>query len=255
MSLQIDLSGKLALVTGGADGIGRGIAEVLIQAGASVLINDINAERGQSIADLLGAQFFHADIADEHSLIDMAAKIRALYDDIHILVNNAGIAMFAGIADTEGDDWDRLLDVDLRGVYAVTKTFLAMLETARSASVINIASVHARMTVPTMTAYAAAKGGVVSMTRSLAQELGPRGIRVNAISPGFVQTPLFQSWLDGEPNPEVSLERVLGTIPTGYIAEVQEIGALVAFLSSDYGRSINGANYVIDGGLTTRLMH
>lgn len=255
MSLQINLTGKVALVTGGAVGIGRGIAEMLAQAGATVVVNDIDAEGGRATADALRVEFIHADVSEEAAVTAMASTIDARHGALHLLVNNAGIATFRGIAETEPSDWDRLLDVDLKGVYRVTRACLSLLERSAPASVVNIASVHAQMTVSTMTAYAAAKGGVVAMTRSLAQELGPLGVRVNAVSPGFVDTPLFRRWLMTEPDQAASLARVLGIIPVGHVATAAEIGALVTFLASDLARSINGANYVVDGGLTTRLMH
>lgn len=137
----------------------------------------------------------------------------------------------------------------------MTRAALPLLQAAQSASVVNIASVHAQLTVANITAYAAAKGGVVAMGRSLAQELGSFGIRVNTISPGFVLTPLLERWLDSEPDRVATLARVNGLHPLGRIGTPADIGALVTFLSSDYAQFITGANIPIDGGLSTRLMH
>lgn len=258
--MKIDLSGKVGLVTGAAVGIGRGIAGVLAEAGAHVLLVDIQAEAGRAAAAEIvalggSAEFVETDVADATAVAAMVERLRASHPALHILVNNAGLAIFKGLAETEPDDWDRLMAVDLRALFLVTRACLPWLQAGVPASVVHIASVHAALTVATMTAYAAAKGGVVAMTRSMAQELGPRGIRVNAVSPGFVDTPLFRGWLAGEPDREASLRRVHDIIPVGRLATPTEVGQLVAFLASDYAGSIHGANHVIDGGLTTDLKH
>ena len=256
----IDLAGKRALVTGTAMGIGQGIARVLAGAGAHVIAVDIAAEAGQRGVDELraaghSAEFHALDLRDDAALVALVARLRADAPSLDVLVNNAGLAIFKGVADTEPGDWDDLMSVDLRAPFMLTRACLPLLEAAGSAAVIHIASVHASMTVANMAAYAAAKGALVAMTRSMAQDLGGRGIRVNALSPGFVDTPLFRGWLESEPDPEASMARVLGTIPTGAITSAEEIGGVIAFLASDMARSITGANVLVDGGLTTRLMH
>ena len=148
-----------------------------------------------------------------------------------------------------------MLAVDLRGIYLITRTALPLLKATRNGSVINIASVHAQATIADITAYAAAKGGVVAMGRSLAQELGRYGIRVNTISPGFVDTPLMDRWLAAELDPLATMARVNALHPLGRIGTPQDIGYLVTFLASDYSSFISGSNITIDGGLTARLMH
>jgi NAD(P)-dependent dehydrogenase (short-subunit alcohol dehydrogenase family) len=185
----------------------------------------------------------------------MLNRVRTQFGALHVLVNNAGCNLHKGIADTTPEEWDRVLGVDLKGIYLVTRAALPLLKAAGGASVINIASVHATMTIADITAYAAAKGGVVSMTRGLAQELGPFGIRVNAISPGFTRTPMVERWLASTPDPQAAMERVNSYHPLGRIGTPQDIANMVAFLSSDLAANITGANITIDGGLTTRLMH
>lgn len=258
--MKIDLSDKVALVTGAAQGIGNGIACVLAEAGAHVIAVDVQREKADetvcSIRQRGGsADFIAADVSDEANVEEMFRQVSARHSALHILVNNAGIALFAGISGTASNDWDRVMAVNLKGIYLVTRFAVPLLKAAPASSVINIASVHATLTIAEMTAYASAKGAVVAMVRSLAQELGRDGIRVNAVSPGFVDTPLLQSWLDSETDPKASEARVKGLIPTGRITTATEVGNLVAFLASDLARSITGANYLIDGGLTSRLMH
>jgi meso-butanediol dehydrogenase/(S,S)-butanediol dehydrogenase/diacetyl reductase len=172
-----------------------------------------------------------------------------------VLVNNAGVNLFKGIQETEPAEWNAIFDVDSTGVYLMTRAALPLLKAAHGASIVNIASVHALMTVPNITAYAAAKGAVVAMGRSLAQELGPFGIRVNTISPGFMDTPLLRRWIEGEPDPAATVARVNSYHPLGRIGTPEDLGHLVTFLASDHAGFISGANIVLDGGLTTRLMH
>lgn len=259
-ALAISLHGKRALVTGTAMGIGKSIAATLARAGAHVLAVDIEAEAGQRNVDELreaglSAEFVALDLRDDEGIAALAGRLADDSQALDVLVNNAGLALFKRVAETDAGDWDRLMAVDVRAPFLLTRACLPMLAAAKSAVVIHIASVHASLTVANMSAYAAAKGALVAMTRSMAQDLGPAGIRVNTVSPGFVDTPLFRGWLDSEPDPEASLARVLANIPTGAITQPEEIGQLIAFLASDFGRSITGTNLVIDGGLTTRLMH
>lgn len=258
--MNISLSTKIALVTGAGAGIGRGCALALAGSGATVIVNDINPATGAAVVDeirALGvdAEFMRADVSDPSAVQAMADEIGRRHGLLHILVNNAGDNLFKGLADTSLAEWDRIMGIDLRGLFLVTQACLPWLKAAGGASVINIASVHAHATLGNITAYAAAKGGVVSMTRALNQELGPFGIRVNAISPGFVMTPLLKRWLDAEPDPAATLARVNALHPLGYIAEPKDIGDLAVFLSSPYARCITGANVTVDGGLTTQLKH
>jgi NAD(P)-dependent dehydrogenase (short-subunit alcohol dehydrogenase family) len=258
--MHIDLNKKVALVTGAGAGIGRGCALELARSGADVVVNDIDPEAGQRTVEEIKAlgrrsSFVRADVSDESQVQAMAATVTRDFGGLHALVNNAGFNLFKGIVDTTSAEWDRVLSVDLRGLYLTTRAMVPLLKQAGGASVVNIASVHAQMTVPNITAYAAAKGGVVSMGRSLAQEIGPMQIRVNTVSPGFVDTPLMDRWLASEPDAAATMRRVNSFHPLGRIGTPQDIGRLVVFLSSEFAGFITGANIMIDGGLTTRLMH
>jgi NAD(P)-dependent dehydrogenase (short-subunit alcohol dehydrogenase family) len=259
--MHINLKGRTALITGAGSGIGRGCALALAECGAAVLVNDRDESAAQQTVDQIvaakgSAKPLRADISSE-------ADVQAMFDHaktfthgkLDILVNNAGFNLFKGLADTTPAEWDQVMAVDLRGLYLVTHTALPLLKASGHASIINIASVHARLTVPNMSAYPAAKGGIVSLTRALCQELGPAGIRVNAVSPGFIDTPLIAQWLASEPDPPASLKRINGYHPVGRIGKPQDIGALVAFLASDLSSFITGQDLVVDGGLTARLMH
>lgn len=262
--MQISLKGKIALVTGAGSGIGRGVAQVLAKAGAQVVVVDIN----ESAARETVATISHAggkavavvgDVSSDRSMDGVMATVGDQFGGaLHILVNNAGVELFKGIQDTSFGDWDKITDVDLKGVFISTKTALPLLKKAGAsggAYVVNIASVHAQATLGNLTAYAASKGGVVSMTRSLAMELGPLGIRVNSISPGFVDTPMVQRWLSSMPNPKAELDRVHKLHAVPRIGTPEDIGQMIAFLASGYADFVVGTNLTIDGGLTNRLQH
>ena len=258
--MELDLSTKIALVTGGGSGIGWGCAQVLSSAGCSVIINDIDAVAGERAVETLRqqgqpAEFIQADVADEAAVQRLADHVGATHSRLHVLVNNAGFNLFKNLGDTSPAEWDQIMNVDLRGLYLVTRAMLPMLRAAGQSSVINIASVHAHLTIADITAYAAAKGGVVALTRSLCQELGPQGVRVNSVSPGFVHTPLLERWLASVPDAAATLREVNGYHPLGRIGTPADVGHLVAFLASDQASFITGTDITIDGGLTSRLMH
>lgn len=258
--MNVRLDGRVALVTGAGEGIGRGCALALADAGAVIFVNDKNTTTGAATVETIRAaggqaHFVAADVAKADEVAAMFQAVAAQTSALHVLLNNAGVNLFKGMQETSLEEWNRIFSVDSAGVYLVTKAALPLLKAAGGASVINIASVHASLTVPNMTAYAAAKGAVLAMGRSLAQELGQFGIRVNTVSPGFMDTPLLDSWLATEPDPEATMARVNGYHPLGRIGRPQDVGNLVTFLAGDESSFINGANILIDGGLTTRLMH
>lgn len=258
--MRIDLSGKWALVTGAGAGIGQACARVLADAGANVAVNDIDPASAEATAVAIResgreALALAGDVGEESAAADIFQKLQRSTDRLHVLINNAGFNLFKGIAGTSPSEWDRVMQVDVRGIYLMTRAALPLLKKAGQATVVNIASVHAHATVGNLCAYAAAKGGVVAMTRSLCQELGPLGIRVNSLSPGFTQTPLMDRWLASEPDAAATIRRVNALHPLGRIAEAREIGYLAAFLASEYAGFITGENVTIDGGLTSRLMH
>jgi NAD(P)-dependent dehydrogenase (short-subunit alcohol dehydrogenase family) len=236
------------------------VALALAAAGAQVIVNDKNPATGEDTAKTICAQggqadFLAADVSNAQEVAAMFAAIAQRTPSLHVLINNAGFNLFKGIGETSLDEWNSVFSVDSTGIYIVTKAALPLLKAAGSSSIINIASVHATMTVPNMTAYAAAKGAVLAMGRSLAQELGPFGIRVNTVSPGFMETPLLNRWLATEPDPVATMQRINGYHPLGRIGRPEDIGNLVTFLAGEESGFITGANIVIDGGLTTRLMH
>lgn len=258
--MEISLRDRVALVTGGAVGIGAGVARTLARAGAHVVVCDIQTEGGQSTArDVAQLErrslFVRADVAHADDVSALMGQIQAEFGRLDILVNNAGLEYFRSLEETTIDEWDRTLDVDLKAIFLVTKSALPLLKESPGAVIVNIASVHAHATVPNLGAYAAAKGGVVAITRSLAQDLGQHGIRAVSISPGFINTSMVEAWVNSTPDPQETIARVKAMHPVGRIGEPEDIGNLIAFVSSDMGGFITGANIIVDGGLTTMLHH
>jgi NAD(P)-dependent dehydrogenase (short-subunit alcohol dehydrogenase family) len=259
--MKISLTDRVALVSGAAQGIGEGIALVLARAGADVVVCDINAEGGQATADAIAelgrrSLFVQADISDPDAVSAMMDRIGTEMGGLDILVNNAAIEYFGSIADTTVEQWDRTQAVDLKGIFLMTKFALPMLKASEHGGVVvNISSVHAVATIPDLGAYAAAKGGIVALTRSLAQDLGREGVRALCISPGFIDSPMTQEWAASTPDSTETWARVLAMHPMGCVGQPEDIGNFIAFACSDLGAYINGANIVIDGGLLTKLHH
>ncbi len=252
------LKDKVAIVTGAGRGIGRGIAEVFASEGAKVVIATLELSEGQETLDAIRkfggeAIVVQTDVSQEASVKAMVSKTIEAYGRIDTLVNNAGITVFKSIFEATLEDWHRVMGIDLLGVFLCSKYAAAEMRSS-GGSIINISSNHALATIPNAEMYAAAKGGVNAMTRSMALSLGQYGIRVNAIMPGFTKTPQYHQWMKDKAANGVE-EEVLSLHATGHITTPQEIGKLAAYLASDDSISMTGAELLIDNALSTRLFH
>ncbi len=257
-----DLKGKTALVTGGAMGIGKGIAERLGEAGADVVIADINPEQGKHTATELKARgiqaaFVQVDIskiAEIENAVDFTVKT---YGRLDILVNNAGIFPFAPVLNMTEALWDKVLDTNLKSAFFFSqKAAKIMVENKKGGKIINIASIDALHPTGNLVAYDSSKGGMVMMTKAIALELGKNGINVNAVAPGGIQTPGAQqssltmmqaSGLKAE-DFEAMGKAFTARIPLGRQGEPDDIATVVLFLASDASRYITGETIVVDGG-------
>jgi NAD(P)-dependent dehydrogenase (short-subunit alcohol dehydrogenase family) len=248
------LDGRIAFVTGGARGIGRAIAGKFAAEGATVTFADLDEAAGRETAAELAAaglpvSFSHADVTVEAEVQRAIDGVATRHGTIDVLVNNAGVnAYFDAIAMT-GADWDRLFGVDLKSAWLCAKYALPPMKRAGRGSIVNIASIHAVLTIPGTFPYAAAKAGLLGLTRSLALEYGPAGIRVNAVLPGYTRTRLVEEWLRTQPDPVAAERRVLEVQPLRRMAEPEEIANLVAFVASDEASAITGASLAADCGL------
>lgn len=251
------LLGKVAVVTGGGVGIGKGICELFAEHGARVAVIDINDETGSAVANQIRANcgdaaFFHCDVGVESDIIAMVNAVVAAFGGVEILVNNAGVHLTKGTLETSVDEWERCIAVDLRGVWLCTK-YCAPAMTARGGgAVVNISSVQGVQTQVNFTAYGAAKAGVIGMTRNMALDLAP-AIRVNCILPGYIWTPLYDHWLLDQKDPDGTHHAVQELQPMKRIGYPLDVAQGCLFLASDEASWITGTSLTIDGGLTSRL--
>jgi NAD(P)-dependent dehydrogenase (short-subunit alcohol dehydrogenase family) len=248
------LDGKVAVVTGGSRGIGRAIVEKFLAEGARVTFLDVDAAGGREAQQAIDApagtlSFEAADVTREADVARAFAAVVSRYGRLDVLVNNAGVnAYFDATAMTEAE-WDSVFAVDLKGAWLCCKHALPAMKKAGRGSIVNIASIHATLTIAGMFPYAAAKSGLVGMTRSLALDYAPLGIRVNAVLPGWTRTRLVEEWFRRQPDPAEAERRVIQAHPLRRIATPAEIASLVAFVASDEASAIVGAALAADCGL------
>ena len=245
------LAGKVAVVTGGAGGIGLAAARRMHAEGATLVIGDLDRDTGSAVAEELGGLFVPVDVADPEyvdSLFDTAA---ATYGSVDIAFNNAGISPPDDdlIEQTELAAWQRVQDVNLKSVYLCCRAALRHMAAAGRGSIINTASFVAVMgSATSQISYTASKGGVLAMSRELGVQYARQGIRVNALCPGPVNTPLLQELFAADPE---RAARRLVHVPLGRFAEPEEIAAAVAFLASDDASFITASTFLVDGGISS----
>jgi len=236
------LDGRLALVTGGGSGIGEGIARAMAEHGARVIVADINEAAAERVAASIGGDTAHyeLDVSDRFACDALARSV----GPISVLVNNAGIIRRGKLeADSARTDWDATMAVNLDGPYNMVTAFMEQLK-ATKGCVINIGSVQSFVALPNSAAYTASKGGVRALTKALAIELSPQGVRVNAIGPGLIATPLNAQ---ARRNPEY-MANFSQRIPLGRAGEPADIAGAAVFLASDLARYVTGVTLPVDGG-------
>ncbi len=245
------LAGKVAVITGAASGIGLAAARRMRAEGATIVVGDIDPSTGKAVADELGGLFVPVDVSDKvavDTLFDTAADT---YGSVDIAFNNAGISPPEDdlIENTELDAWDRVQDINLKSVYLCSKAALRHMVPQQKGSIINTASFVAVMgSATSQISYTASKGGVLAMSRELGVQFARQGIRVNALCPGPVNTPLLQELFAKDPE---RAARRLVHIPLGRFAEPEELAAAVAFLASDDSSFITASTFLVDGGISS----
>jgi len=242
------LRNKVAIVTGAADGIGKAIATVLAREGANVVVNDIDIEKAEEVVNEIKKSGYQAiavqaDVSNAEEVQGMIEKTLSVLGTINILVNNAGICIYKSIEDTTERDFNKVMDVNLKGTFLCTKAVVKFMKKHRSGKIINIASEAAVAGSAVSSAiYAASKGGVIGFTRSLARQLGPYGINVNAVAPGWVDTSMTKLLPK-----KVKNDRIKQT-PLRRIGTPEDIAKVVAFLASDAANFISGEVIIVGGG-------
>ena len=253
------LEGRTAFVTGGAHGIGRACVERLQAAGAAVLFGDVDADVGREVAERLEGgsapvEFAPCDVTSEEQVAGVVRSAIDRFGSLDVVVANAGIDVPFDAATMTEDEWNDFLAIDLKSVWLSVKHALPGMRERRCGSIVTIASIHAFVTSEGKFPYAAAKSGVVGITRSLALDNARYQIRANAVCPGYTRTRMVMDGIRSKDDPKAAEAEMLAIHPLGRIADPMEIANVVAFLASDEASFVTGASILVDGGLSTRFV-
>lgn len=245
----MDYHNKVVLVTGGANGIGRVISQEYLNLGATVIIADCDEENGKALVDEYGpnnkALFYKIDLQQPVLIREMFKEIINQYQKIHILINNAGKGIFKSIYELTIEEWDEVINLNLRATFITAQEFVKCFKGKDYGRIVNIASTRYLMSEPNSEAYAASKGGIVSLTHALALSLSDEKITVNAISPGWIETK----------NYELLSENDHSQHPSKRVGKPEDVFRACLFLTDDKNDFINGQNIIIDGGMTKKMIY
>ena len=246
------VNGKVALVTGGAMGMGRTHCELLASEGATVIVTDMNEAAGKEtvesiVADGGKAEFYPLNVTEESEWLSVVDKVVASHGQIDVLVNNAGILIVKQLEETTTEEWDRTFDINVKGVFFGTKAVLPAMQKAGGGSIVNISSIYGLVGAPVSAAYQATKGAVKLFTKATAVDYAQYNIRVNSVHPGVIDTPMTKDLLHGD---EETRKAILGTTILDRPAQPKEVSYAVLHLASDDSSFMNGSEMVVDGGYT-----
>lgn len=253
----MELKEKVALITGSGSGIGRATAIVFSEEEYKVVVIDCNHRSGKETVNIIkqkgyNAIFFEVDITKANKIKTMVDEIVKTYGNIDVLANIAGIELSHSAIDTTEEEWDKVMAVNLKGVFLVSKYVLPVMVKQRKGAVINISSISGLIGWPDYAAYCASKGGVILLTKQMAVDYAKYNIRVNCICPGTTMTPLIERLFSLEKNPEEAKKKVAKMHPLGRFAEPEEIAQSILFLASEDASFVTGAILPVDGGYTAK---
>lgn len=256
MSMGRRLEDQVAIVTGAASGIGLGIVERFAEERARVALVDLNENLGREAVSAfrskgLDCEFFPADVAKEEDVIRLMDKISGVFGGIDHLVNNAGVVLVKPIEEQTVEEWDRVMDVNVKSIFLTTKHSLPWLKKSSRSTIVNIGSVSSFVGQKWTPSYVASKGAVLMLSKSLALDLAQYQIRVNCVCPGITDTPMLRFHLESNPNPEEALLKRLDRVPLERLLQPEDIARAVLYLSSDESGGITGTSLIVDGGYLT----
>ena len=253
----MEMHGQIAIVTGAGQGIGEATALCLGREGASVVVVDINPTTGQTTAEAITAAggqatFVQADVSDADSVKSMVEQAIAAYAKIDAMVNVAGIqGMVADVVDLPHEEWNRVLSVNITSIFLCAKYCIPHMRKQGSGAIVNVASMQSYFNMPGSAAYAAAKGGIVSLTRCMALDHARENIRINAVAPGYIDTPLLRGFAEGTGDPQATLDHWNSRIPIGRLQTPDEVAQVILFLACSRASAVTGVTYPVDGGMMT----
>lgn len=242
------------MVTGAASGIGLACARLLLARGARVALFDIDTQKGLANVGQLGsnAAYFQTDVTCEGNISESVGEVIKRFGRLDILVNCAAIQIMGTLLQTSAEAWDRLHQVNLKGVFLCSKAAMPYLQASGTGSIVNVSSVLGIVGDPDLVAYGAMKGGVIALTKSMAVGYGPSGVRVNAVCPGDVNTPMVAEYFANAPDPAALRAEVSSKYALRRIGEPEEIAEVVVFLASTASSFMTGSILLVDGGLTSK---
>ena len=241
------LKGKLAIVTGGGSGLGLGMTKAFAKSGAKVIITGRSEDKLIKASNEIGemVNYIVNDVTELDKLPDFVEQVESEFGPIDILVNNAGINMKKPIVDVTDEEFQNIIQTNVNGIFSLSREVAKKMKKRQSGSIIMITSMAAIYGIPNVTAYTASKTAVLGMTKSMAVDLSPEGIRVNAIAPGFIDSPMLRKAFDSDPERE---RRVLERTPMKKLGSPEDIGAAAVYLASDAAKFVTGVNLPVDGG-------
>lgn len=250
----MSLKGKVAVITGSAKGIGRGCALIFAEAGSKVAVVDVDEEAGKETVKEIQrkggeARFFRADVSDSRQVQSLMAEVVQVFSEISILINNAGYHISKNIEETTEDEWDFIMNTNLKSVFLCSKYAMPHLRKTKGC-IIHMSSMVGLIGQSNAGAYSASKGGMVAMTKGMALDFAKDGIRVNCICPGWVETPLVEDWFNQQEDPEKAREYIHSVHPLGRIATTEEVGRAALFLASGNASFVTGVALPVDGAVS-----